>query len=65
MVGSEAEDLADYLQRMNKQLEEMAAQHLQVTSLQQQQPVPRASLSMHDDGSPASHACCATTVMHT
>jgi len=30
--GSEAEDLADYLQRMNKKLEEMAAQHLQVSA---------------------------------
>lgn len=30
MAGGEAEDMAEYLQRMNKQLEEMTAQHLQV-----------------------------------
>jgi hypothetical protein len=30
MSGGDAEDMAEYLQRMNKQLDEMTAQHLQV-----------------------------------
>jgi predicted aldo/keto reductase-like oxidoreductase len=34
-----SEDMQDYLARMNKQLEEMAAQHLQVTELHYLQQV--------------------------